>query len=251
MIAEIEHNSIKYKTDLSKPIDISLPLSNTEKNVIAWGINKPEFTPVVSNQFVGDVNLGGAVNFRNIIFNPHGHGTHTECVGHISKEPYTIHQCLTSFFYMAKLVSIQPIQKEKDQLITLDQIKKVWESNQKKCSAIVIRTLPNLPNKKTCNYSNTNPTYVQPEAITFLIQNGVEHLLIDTPSIDREEDGGKLLAHHAFWEYPHNTQKHRTITELIFVEDTIPDGEYLLNIQIASFENDASPSKPLLYKIIK
>ena len=40
-----------------------------------------------------------------------------------------------------------------------------------------------------------------------------------------------------------------TITELIYVPDDIPDGLYLLNLQIASFEIDVSPSKPVLYQI--
>ena len=78
---------------------------------------------------------------------------------------------------------------------------------------------------------------------------GVEHLLIDMPSIDKEMDEGKLLAHHAFWQYPTNTQTQKTITEFIFVPNEVLDGTYLLNLQIASFENDASPSKPILYKI--
>ena len=30
---------------------------------------------------------------------------------------------------------------------------------------------------------------------------------------------------------------------------TIHDGEYILELQVAPFENDASPSRPLLYKI--
>ena len=64
-----------------------------------------------------------------------------------------------------------------------------------------------------------------------------------------EVDDGKLSAHHAFWQYPHNTQLHRTITEMIYVPNTVYDGSYLLNIQIASFESDASPSKPLLFQL--
>ena len=48
--------------------------------------------------WVGDVKQGGSVNFRNISFNPHGNGTHTECVGHISKEDFSINQCLKKFF---------------------------------------------------------------------------------------------------------------------------------------------------------
>jgi hypothetical protein len=42
-----------------------------------------------------------------------------------------------------------------------------------------------------------------------------------------------------------------TITDFIYVPNTIEDGEYLLNLMIAPFENDATPSKPILYKIIK
>jgi hypothetical protein len=30
----------------------------------------------------------------------------------------------------------------------------------------------------------------------------------------------------------------------------VKDGAYLLNLQIASFENDASPSKPILYAVL-
>jgi arylformamidase len=70
------------------------------------------------------------------------------------------------------------------------------------------------------------------------------------PSVDRELDGGKLNAHHIFWNYPAKQQSQKTITEFIFVSNKIVDGAYLLNINIAPFENDASPSKPILYKIM-
>ena len=36
---------------------------------------------------------------------------------------------------------------------------------------------------------------------------------------------------------------------MIYVPNDIDDGMYLLNLQIASFENDASPSKPVLYRV--
>lgn len=247
MITTITHQNKTYKVDLSKPIDISLPLSNTPENVTAWYVSKPEFTPVMENGFVGDVNLGGNVNFRNIFFNPHGHGTHTECVGHISKEPYTIHQCLKQFFFFADLVTITPKKIGNDSVITLTQLKEHWQPQGSE--AIVIRTLPNENDKKSFQYSNTNPAYIETEVAAHLTQNGINHLLIDTPSVDRESDDGKLAAHHIFWEYPENTKINRTISELVFVENFIQDGTYLLNIQIASFENDASPSKPILFAL--
>lgn len=248
MITNITHQNKTYKVDLSQPIDISLPLSNTPENVTAWYVPIPTFSPVMENGFVGDVNLGGNVNFRNIFFNPHGHGTHTECVGHISKEPYTINQCLKQFFFFADVLTIQPEKIGNDDVITLAQIKNLWQP--KGNEAIIIRTLPNDSDKKSFQYSNTNPAYIEAKVAAYLTQNGINHLLIDTPSVDRESDDGKLAAHHVFWEYPENTKTNRTISELVFIDNKIPDGTYLLNIQIASFENDASPSKPVLYKII-
>ena len=75
-------------------------------------------------------------------------------------------------------------------------------------------------------------------------------MLIDTPSVDREKDDGKLLAHKAFWNYPSKPRLTATITEFIYLENYISDGSYLLNLQIAPFHNDASPSKPVLYKML-
>lgn len=246
MKATIEYRNTIFKIDLSKPLDISMPLQGNPKNVTAWYVNPPEFKPVMENGFVGDVNLGGAVNFRNIFFNPHGHGTHTECVGHISKEQHTINQCLKQFTFYAKLVTITPYNVDGDSVIMLEQVEKFWKNNE--ADAIIIRTLPNSDIKLGKQYSNTNPTYVQDKAMQFLVDNGVKHFLIDTPSVDREQDGGKLVAHHIFWDYPNNPQTEKTITELIYVPNKIKDGYYILQLQIASFENDASPSKPILYK---
>ena len=248
MKATIEYKSKTFQVDLSKPIDISMPLKADVSNPTAWYVSPPQFTPVMEHGFVGDVNLGGAVNFRNIFFNPHGNGTHTECVGHISKEHYTINQCLKQFLCLAKVVSIAPEKQGNDSIITLKQIQAIWQNNS--YEAIVIRTLPNTSLKLSMQYSSTNPTFIHHDAVQFLIDNGLKHLLIDTPSVDKEEDGGKLLSHHVFWQYPENPNLERTITELIFVNDNIADGEYFLNLQIAPFENDASPSKPILYKIL-
>ena len=80
-------------------------------------------------------------------------------------------------------------------------------------------------------------------------------MLIDLPSVDREEDEGRLLAHKAFWNVKdvnnlnEDARLDCTITEMIFVDDSVKDGSYILNLQIASFENDASPCKPVLFKI--
>ncbi|MFK7004725.1 metal-dependent hydrolase [Flavobacterium covae] len=245
--------------DLSNPLDISIPLNNTESNPIAWYLEKPIIEPVRFDNWVGKVSNGSSVNFNNIFFNPHGHGTHTECLGHITKDFYSINDCLKEFFFLAKVITIEPQKSNQDLIITKKMIEDKLLSmsknkeTQNSFQALVIRTLPNNSEKKTKKYSNTNPPYLTEETGFYLREIGVKHLLIDLPSIDRERDEGKLLAHKAFWNvtdvYHLNSDARLdcTITEMIFVDNTITDDTYLLNLQIASFENDASPSKPILY----
>ena len=120
---------------------------------------------------------------------------------------------------------------------------------KRKPEALVIRTMPNTKDKLSKQYSNTNWTYLTEDAAEFIKKIGVQHLLIDLPSIDKEKDDGKLLAHKAFWDLDGKIRKNATITEFIYVKNKIEDGKYILNLQIASFENDATPSKPILYKI--
>ncbi|MEO6884176.1 MAG: cyclase family protein [Bacteroidia bacterium] len=250
MFTTINHKGKNYKTDLSQPMDISIPLRAGVDNVNAWYVPPVTMEPVRNADFIGAVSEGGSVNFRNIFFNPHGNGTHTECVGHISKEFYSINQCLKNYFFIAQVVTILPDELENgDQIITKKHIENCLDGNHPE--AIIIRTLSNPISKINFQYSNSNPPFLHHEAAKYIVDSGIQHLLIDLPSVDKERDDGKLLAHHTFWEYPQNTQKHRTITELIYVPNTILDGEYFLNLQIASFENDASPSKPVLFRLVK
>lgn len=249
MLANIEFEGNNYRIDLSKPIDISIPLKPGPENVNAWWAAPVKIEPVVMGTFIGDVNQGGSVNFRNVFLNPHGNGTHTECVGHISKEPFTLNQCMRQFFHLAHLITVEPSLLENgDHVITKNQLMPLLEYT--KAKAVIIRTLPNDDSKRTRQYSGTNFPYVAVEAAQYLVEKNIGHLLIDLPSVDRESDEGKLAAHHAFWQYPHATRTRATISEMIYVPDEISDGYYFLNLQITSLENDASPSKPVLFNLL-
>lgn len=252
MILQLNNNNF---VNFDEPLDISIPIHDGEHPVLAWYCDPIQLTPVMTDRFIGDVTKGGAVNFRNIFINPHAHGTHTECVGHISKEWVSINKCLKKFHFFAKLISVEPQLeynpefKQDDHLITKKLIQDQCAQLDADVTALIIRTIPNEQNKLSKNYSNTNPTYFTKEAVEYINQLGVEHLIVDLPSIDREEDAGALIGHHTFWNYPDEPQFHKTITELVYVEDSIKDGKYLLNIQITSLENDASPSKLTLYEL--
>nr|WP_299035748.1 cyclase family protein [uncultured Tenacibaculum sp.] len=249
MIATIEYNSRKYKIDLSKPLDISIAIDTSKENVNAWYLDDPKIFPVSDGNWIGSVQEGADVNFNNIQFNPHSHITHTECVGHITKKVYSVNKNLEKFFFLAEVITIAPEQIEnKDFVISKKQLQ--YALGNKKREAIVIRTIPNLSDKKSMRYSNTNPPYLLEEAAEYLKEKGIEHLLIDLPSVDKEKDEGKLLAHNAFWNTKGEIRMHATITEFIYVPNKVKDGTYFLNLMVAPFENDATPSKPILYEII-
>ncbi|MEP3207907.1 MAG: cyclase family protein [Maribacter sp.] len=243
MKAKIKNDFI----DLSKPLDISIPVRGDASNVNAWYVDHPKIEPHVEGDFVGKVSEGAATNFNDISFNPHAHGTHTECVGHITEDFHSINQNLKRYFFKAEVITLAPEKYQDDFVISRKQLQ--YALGNKKREALVIRTLPNIKDKLTKQYSNTNPPYLLEQAAEYLVEKGIEHLLIDLPSVDKEKDGGALLAHNAFWCANGDVRKQATITEFIYVPNSIKDGKYFLNLQLAPFENDASPSRPVLYKI--
>jgi len=254
MKTKVQLDGREYRLDLNQPLDISIPLS--PEGPRAWYVDPLQIEPVRNEMFTGSVAEGGNVNFRNVFFNPHGHGTHTESSGHIDKEVVSVNSILKQHFFTALLVSIEPeiygesevaFRDKGDRIIKKDQIDKAIKNAT--CEALIIRTLPNSADKKSMVYSGTNPPFLEPESLTLMRSKGIKHLLLDLPSVDREEDGGRLQAHHAFWKSGFEGDDNCTITEMIYVPNEVRDGSYLLNLQTAPFENDATPSRPVLFEL--
>lgn len=245
MKIQFTHKGINYSADLAHALDISMEFTDDPSAARAWYQPPLQITPVRMGDWVGEVRQGAAVNFRNIFFNPHAHGTHTESPGHITPGIESVNRNFHDFFCMARVVSVQPETRGDDEVISLEQLKSAGEMEQ----ALVLRTLPNSSGKRHRQYSDTNPPYLEASAAAWLRGQGVKHLLIDLPSVDKEKDDGLLLAHHAFWNVPEAPRLDCTITEFVFVPDHIADGLYLLNLQVAPFDNDAAPSRPLLFQL--
>lgn len=249
MIATIEYNSKKHKIDLTQPIDISIPIDVSKKQQTnAWYLDDPK---IFAEEFDGQrikVSEGASVNFNSIHFNPHSHITHTECVGHITEKVHSIHKNLNQFFFLAEVITVVPEALDKNEVISKKQLQ--FALGNKKRDAIVIRTLPNLSDKKSQRYSDTNPPYLLEESAVYLREKGIKHLLIDLPSVDKEKDNGLLLSHNAFWNTAGKLRLDATITEFIYVPNKVKDGTYFLNLMVAPFENDATPSRPVLYDIL-
>ncbi len=259
-----------YSFDASAPIDISIPLRFNGAGPGAFHIGPAVAQPVEAGSFVGDTRRGGGCNCETVTLNPHGNGTHTECVGHLTDERRAVADALREAFIPALLVSVVTENAGDgdarlegvpfgDHVITRRALVRALEAAPAVPSqfrrALVIRTRPNDRGKLTAAYSGNNPAYLTVPAMRLVRELGVEHLLLDLPSVDREEDGGALAAHRVFWELPDTGHESpgagdgRTITEMIFVSDEVPDGPYLLNLQIPSFVLDAAPSRPILFAI--
>jgi len=250
MKATLTFGGEDFQLDLDQPFDLSISLKSNTRSASAWYVDPPVFAAEQAS--VAD---GGSTNFNQICFNPHAHMTHTECLGHITKEFYSVNQQVQNFNFPCFLITVEPTERDGDLVIGLSQIKARLEKRTllKYIKAIVVRTLPNTETKLTKKYDHTNPPYFSVEAMQYIVGLGIEHLLIDLPSVDKEKDGGALSAHKTFWgltgEGPIRVSS--SITEFIFVQDDIKDGFYLLNLQIAPIENDASPSRPILYQLDK
>lgn len=225
-------------------IDISIPIQ--PQGVNAFWAPAVSIEPYVNGSFIGDIQKGSSVNYRNVFFNPHGNGTHTECIGHIHPEWQKVNEISVPFLMTSLLVTAKPIQKNEDWVIGMDSISLPLLSN---IDSIIIRTLPNSGTKLTAQYSGKNPPYVDKELMQYLVNLGFQHFLIDLPSVDKEEDGGELAAHKIWWDWKNGSRFHCTITELVFVPDSIPDGSYALHLGMTNLSNDAVPSRPILFQV--
>jgi arylformamidase len=266
MIISIRKDSRVFEIDTDKPIDISIPLDFSKAQPNIYGVVNAASAAFEDEHFIGDTRRGGSCNFENITLNAHCNGTHTECVGHITDERISVNECLKEAFILADLVTVLPERatqtedrysvelNENDFLITKESLETAIKKSH---AALIIRTLPNDEDKLNRQYSQNPPPFFSTDAMKFVAEMGVRHLLVDIPSIDRLHDEGKLANHRIFWNLEPNsraitskTHVNNTITEMIFVRNEIQDGEYLLNLQIAPFVSDASPSRPFLFKVL-
>lgn len=269
MIFSVEINNHVYRFNANEPLDISIPLDFNGAQPNAYGVEKARSQPCKAGVLVGDTRRGGSCNFEQITMIPHCNGTHTESIGHITHERISIRESLRDAFVPATLISVAPEKAseadetysipldENDWLITRKVLENALEnSDESFLGGIIVRTLPNDAGKSTQTYLEQIPPFFSMEAMEFIIDLKVNHLLVDTPSIDRIFDEGKLANHRVFWSMESGSYElnaasfeHKTITEMIYAPDRIADGAYLLNLQIAPFVADASPSRPILFEV--
>jgi kynurenine formamidase len=275
--ARISLGNREVSVDLSKPVSLAIDLrfSAQPGQPRHFGAPPASSRPFAVPGFSGSVKHGASCNCQTLTLTPHCNGTHTECVGHLTRESADAYSVTPFGLLPALLISIEPTNAEAsgksteptpqpgDHLITKSAILESWAKANATVPqdfaprALVLRTLPNNPDKQHRDYTDQTPPYLSQEAALLLVERGVEHFVVDLPSIDRSHDEGRLSAHRVFFGLPRAsatlaqaTRPHATITELAYIPDIAPDGPYLLELQVPALGGDAVPSRPLLYRLL-
>ncbi|MEL7310528.1 MAG: cyclase family protein [Pseudomonadota bacterium] len=252
-------------TEWPKSIARRLDFQGAQSNY--FGVPAASAEPMRGGDFVGDTNQGGSCNADVITMNPHCHGTHTEGIGHVVSERVDVYDILPLHPVSAILVTLAdvpasettdrcpPSMRNEDRILTQSALESAVSPEQlSEFDALIIRTLPNDEAKAHRHYTDsTDYPYFSHTAMRMIVDAGIAHLLIDTPSLDRLDDGGDLAVHRQFWRLPrrgHETtassRLSASITEMIFVPSDIPDGAWRVMLQPTPFSGDAVPSNPIL-----
>ncbi len=260
MTINLEYNNQTYQINLNDGVSISIPVQfNKNEHPKFYDESDPEKQYYQSDGVKYDVNQDAGCSVPLIKMNIHCSGTHTETAAHVFKDSHLISDIANLNFIPTTLVTITPEvnMNEKyhvpvdanDKMITKKILAKHIDENTLFTDCMIIRTLPNNEDKKNKNYNKNYHPFFSNDAIHFLKENGVRHIVVDTPSIDRFDDGGQLANHKIFFMDQDSTINKNTITELAFIPDKCTDGKYFICIGTPNFKLDAAPSNPIIYKI--
>jgi arylformamidase len=267
--ARIRAGTRECVVDLDRAVSIAAEMRFTGESPRHFGAPAADAHSLVLPGFSGNVATGASCNCSTITLTPHCNGTHTESVGHLTLQALDAFRIVPLGPMLAVLVTVVPESASgasdsgvsqshpHDRLITPRLLAAAWSAHARAMSsirALVIRTSPNPKSK--LDRTDTTPPYLSPEAALWIVEQGIEHLIVDLPSVDRVEDEGRLAAHRVFFGLPAGIREldqarraRCTITELAYVPDEVPDGEYLVELQVPAISGDAVPSRPLLYAL--
>lgn len=233
-----------------------------------FGAPRARSQPFISGSFEGDVARGASCNCSSITLIPHCNGTHTEGVGHLTMGFRPLHEFVPLAPIPALLLTVDVISAEDsiedslpapqkgDCLITRQSILQRWPASLPIAPRALLLRSATAADIVAVQYA-ANPPYLTRQAACEIVERGIEHLVVDLPSVDRSSDQGKLTAHRIFFGLPAGatdarqaTRANCTITELAQFPAHIPDGPCALQLQMPAFTGDAVPSRPIYLPLV-
>jgi kynurenine formamidase len=269
MIAELNFGGQKVRAALDRGVSLAIAVEFGGMGPRHFGVPAPSSAPYSTGSFSGSVATGASVNCSTVTLTPHCQMTHTESVAHLTREAGDAWRVVPRGLLPAVVVSVIPEPASEsnestdpqpwatDSLISKRRLRAAWPmARMVDPVAAVIRTLPNDLGKRTRDYTELVPPYLTREAVEWLVEKRIEHLILDVPSLDRTHDDGHLVGHRLFFGLPPGShargdaaRSRATVTELAFIPDEVHDGPCILALAVPAIGGDAVPSQPIVYPL--
>lgn len=250
MAVELTFNGRRYRSTAAVASDVAIPLAFDGSGPRAFGAEAAAAAPLAVGDFTGRVGTGASCNASVLHVVPHGNGTHTETVAHLAADGPAVPALLNGGWMPAWLASVDA----SGGAIEAETLAPALQSARAAgAAALLVRTRPNTAEKLTREYpGDAVPAWFTAAAARAVADAGIEHWLVDLPSLDRMDDTA-LPTHRAFFGLPAGSRNARearrrfcTVTEMIYAADELADGLYLLDLQVPRWALEAVPSRPLL-----
>ena len=269
-VAWLECQGRQLSFDAANPLSLAIELNFDEHAPQWFGAPPPHNRALQVGSFSGRVTGGASCNASTLTLTPHCDGTHTEGIGHLTRERHDARDAVPAGFLPALLLSVTPARaasgtetarpapRMDDMLIMRQALLSAWPQQLPFTPlALIVRTLPNTAAKCARDYWQQPAAYLSLEAASFIVERGISHLVLDVPSADRTDDDGQLATHRIFFGLDAGAtalasarRPDCTITELAYIDNVMGDGPWLLQLQIPALAGDALPSRPLLYRLL-
>jgi len=255
---EFKSGEHRYACDMEAGVSLARPISFSDAQPNSWSVPAASKNSVLTDDFTGSTQAGGPCNVDQLSLVPHCHGTHTETIGHIVNAGFFVSEILLPLAMPAVVISVSPLAASSVDETYQPSLNATDQVVSSGLLAAELKRHDGFAPKALVIRTGADDAFFTNEAMAAIVELGVEHLLVDLPSVDRLNDDGLLSNHRIFWDVAPGSQAARsasrigsTITELIRVPDQVNDGPCLLSIQVPAIESDAAPSRPVIYPVTR
>lgn len=257
----------RWSSSADALLDASLPILPDGATPRAFGLPAATEAPVpIGGGRVLRVRAGASVNCDGLHLHPHGDGSHLECAAHILAEddPRAAAAKATlaaaSPLWCGLLVDVRAVplgesgetyagtHAPDDAVISAAALAPALTAARARgpglrYDALILRVQA-APVEDDVDFSGRNPPYPTDQAATLLAAEDARLLVLDLPSLDREDDGGTTPNHRAWWGLGpgRSARLDRLVFELARLPAGLDPGPVAVHLGAAPLRSDAVPA---------